>query len=193
MKKYWFRITKYNPIYRNEVGHYTADEWTAISNIKKYNISWDEYRKVEQAYVDVITKLLTKFNYNELKVGGLEKSFQWKDFSKLRIRGLWKRWKILFKDIINERQEYLPLNEVSICMRLLLREMYWCFLYWNKIEVKTWYDYYMYVLTSDKNIAKYLKDIKDSILFVEQIDLSFFAKDEDWVEYYNYNEEHFKL
>ena len=34
-KRINFSITKYNPIYRNEFGHYQHDEWTSISDIGK--------------------------------------------------------------------------------------------------------------------------------------------------------------
>ncbi len=59
MKKYKkhikIPITKYNPIYRNELGHYLKDEWTSISDIGTiYNgieFTFDEYVKVENLYV----------------------------------------------------------------------------------------------------------------------------------------------
>lgn len=28
---FWWRITKYNPIYRNEKGYYLKDEWSDFS------------------------------------------------------------------------------------------------------------------------------------------------------------------
>ncbi len=190
MKKYWFRITKYNPENRNELWHYIVDEWTAISDVEEYNIRWNEYKKVEFAYADFILRLLDKFNYKKLQIFSLVKIFKWREFSKLRIRWLWKEWKTLFKDIINERKKELSLNDISIYISFLLREMLWWFLIWEKIEIKTWYDYYMYVLTTDKNIYEYLKNVKDDILFIEEVGLHFFEKCEDWIEDNWYNENH---
>ena len=58
-----YRITKYNPIYRNSQGHYTLDEWTSFSDIgkSKYNLSLQDYLKVENAYLESI-KIIVEFN-----------------------------------------------------------------------------------------------------------------------------------
>ena len=56
-----YRITKYNPKYRNSSGAYLKDGWTSISDIgtiyngKKSTLK--EYFKIEEAYVKAILLL----------------------------------------------------------------------------------------------------------------------------------------
>jgi hypothetical protein len=169
MKKYYFRITKYNPENRNEMWHYNVDEWTAISDIKKYNVDWDEYKNIELAYIDIVVNLLKKFNYDSLEIFQLEKWIKWKEFDKMRIRGFWKKWKMLFKDVVNNWKIKLSLEEFSIFIRLLLREMLWWVISWDKIEIKVWYDYYLFLTTTDENVYEYLKNLKDNVLFIEEL------------------------
>lgn len=52
---------KYNPLKRNKQRHYLDDsEWTAISDINKAkydNLTFEEYEKVESAYIDAIISM----------------------------------------------------------------------------------------------------------------------------------------
>jgi hypothetical protein len=46
---YKYRITKYNPIYRDPEGKYTIEDWTAISDIGKvFNNSKTNDRKLQR-------------------------------------------------------------------------------------------------------------------------------------------------
>lgn len=192
MNKYWFRITKYNPINRNELWHYMIDEWTNITDLPNYNVSWEEYKNTESYYVSFIISLLNNFGYEKLNIFALEKSFIWNEFETIRIKWLWKNWKILFKDIINKRKINLSLDDISLFIKFTLREMLWWILIWENIEIQFWYDYYMYILTSNMNIVDYIKNSNYEWLYIEEVDLNYFERDKDWINTTWYNENHFK-
>ena len=48
------RITKYNPVFRNALGHYLKDEWTSSSDIGE---SFEDKKLTLQEYLDVESKL----------------------------------------------------------------------------------------------------------------------------------------
>ena len=47
-----YRVTKYNPAYRNEKGWYMRDDWTDYSEVVKTGAKreYDEYKKIEDLY-----------------------------------------------------------------------------------------------------------------------------------------------
>lgn len=55
--KCW-RITKYNPKFRNELGHYQKKEWTSVSDIGKIfegkQLTVEEYLNTENLYINSI-------------------------------------------------------------------------------------------------------------------------------------------
>lgn len=67
-----WRITKYNPENRNEMGHYLIDEWTAYSDIGKNingkRLTYAEYLTVENAYINAISLFMDCNNVTELSV-----------------------------------------------------------------------------------------------------------------------------
>src|SRR5690349_7280311 len=76
--KYCWRITKYNPVFRDEKGTYQKDEWTAFSDIgKAYNgeiLTFEEYKKIEDAYISTAFGFFSESNTESLKVNSLEKN-----------------------------------------------------------------------------------------------------------------------
>ena len=74
---YQWRVTKYNPKYRNEFGHYTLiEEWTCPSEIgetingKEFTL--DEYLRVEAAYIHSVLNFMEESNVDSLRVLQLE-------------------------------------------------------------------------------------------------------------------------
>jgi hypothetical protein len=55
---YKYRITKYNPIYRDPEGKYTIEDWTAISDIGKVfnnqRLTIESYKETEDKYIKAI-------------------------------------------------------------------------------------------------------------------------------------------
>jgi hypothetical protein len=55
-----YRLTKYNPIYRDDHGRFAGDEWTRISNIADTIAGQNEYRRIEDAYASAISGFYVK-------------------------------------------------------------------------------------------------------------------------------------
>ena len=73
----YYRITKYNPMYRPEEGGYSNNEWTCVSDIGHYfneiQFTAAEYFEMEDKYWETIKYLLELYNIQTLKICGLEK------------------------------------------------------------------------------------------------------------------------
>lgn len=173
---YYWQITKYNPINRDENGKYLKDEWTSISDIgRKYNgveFTLDDYLSVEQLYVDAVIGFMKGLNIQFLKVCKLEKRF-----SLEKISGFHQNFEDfhpksmldLFNSIKND--DILNTQQVEDVCKLILREHLWCELRDDEslLTIRFGYDYYMYInsLSECKNI---IEQIAVSKLFVEPYD-----------------------
>jgi hypothetical protein len=124
-----YRVTKYDPAFRDAIGAYTRDEWTAASDIGRsfgsVVLTPEEYQRVEDAYVAVALSFLSESRQSTLTVDGLENA---------------RNYPIDFSE-----GSTLCLERLGPVIRLVLREMFWC-----RLEGRTGYlhfgwDYYMYV------------------------------------------------
>lgn len=82
-----YRISKYNPLFRDEDGSYQKNEWTAISDIGKcfdgIVLTDEKYISVEDKYVNAV-KLIIKFHsLTSLNVTNLCHSFSNEEFINL--------------------------------------------------------------------------------------------------------------
>lgn len=68
---YSYRITKYFESNTNGNLISNEDEWTSFSDVGE-NVSLEEYLKVENAYLDVITSACEHLHVSKLKVIDLE-------------------------------------------------------------------------------------------------------------------------
>ena len=72
-----YRISKYNPKYRDEHGIYTRDEWTSISDVGEYfngyEVTMEEYLETENRYVKAIDIILDYLKISYLYIMELEK------------------------------------------------------------------------------------------------------------------------
>lgn len=143
LPKFGWRITKYNPAFRNENGAYLKDEWTSISDVgESFDskiLTKEEYQEVEDAYVSTALHFVSKSGIEFLQVSYVEK------------RNLQKVEKKLFEDIsYNPRSIRKNLlvsgkNSEDVC-RLILREIIWCRLESEgKFYIHFGYDYYLYI------------------------------------------------
>lgn len=160
-----YRITKYNPEFRDENGFYKKDEWTSISDIgKKFNkiiLTKEEYKKTENNYIDAIYEILREKNIKKIKVYDLE-------INKKNLSELSADEKDIIKEINNDK--YLDLKKSEKIIRLVLREMLWCKFCseLKDIKIEFGYDYYMYVECS-KIKESTINIINKKGLFVEII------------------------
>lgn len=146
-------------------------EWTAISDIGKpeYNsLTYEEYEKIESAYVDAIKSIIKDNNLEFLKVDSLELHDKKQDFKKYEKTGRLKNITFDFdKEVGNLKNGLqLSLSEIDKIIRLILRETVWMLLVNNNFEVRFGYDYYMYVKT-DNIKQSTIQEIENTGLFVE--------------------------
>jgi len=162
---YQWRITKYNPKNRDELGNYQKNEWTSIIDVgKKFDgieFSLGEYLTYESAYIDAITRIMNENNVESIKIEALEKMkfVNYADFSKQREKKIFESLK---KDMLVS-----TLYVVQIA-KLALREMIWCKLSCNRVFVHFGYDFYMYI-GSEQPAKEAIRTITDNILFVEDM------------------------
>ena len=78
MKKY--RLSKYNPMYRDVNGDYLLPEWTSCYDINKYYnsrvLTVDEYLFVEQKYINTISTILEYYSCNSFIINNLERGLE---------------------------------------------------------------------------------------------------------------------
>ena len=124
-----YRLTKYNPTLRDARGAYTADDWTSINDVgREFGgkvLTEDEYRRVEQTYIDSALTFLSEGGLTSLRVEGLENH-----------KGL----ALEFGD-----GSVFSLGEAGNVIRQILREELWCRLEAQSGFVHFGWDYYMYI------------------------------------------------
>lgn len=136
--KFEYRISKYNPIYRNAGGNYEREDWTSFSDIgKSFNgkiFDVNEYNKYEQAYIETALSFLKESKINKLLISDLENNHLNSRYSNL------------------QNNRVLDSNElISQVIKSVLREDFWCKLInQNNFFIHFGYDYYMYIGTNIK-------------------------------------------
>jgi len=166
-----WRVTKYNPNSRDETGKYINNEWTSFGDIgKSFNsieFTIDDYKLVEDAYVNAVLLFMSIHNISTMNIIGLEKHSdtleikQFQDVYPTEITDFYSKLK---------RCDVLGLKEIELLCKLVLREHLWCKLdYCGTMFVHFGYDFYMYIgglIKSDSAIESIIK----SGLFVESFE-----------------------
>jgi hypothetical protein len=124
-----YRVTKYNPAFRDSTGAYTRDEWTAVSDVGRsfggIVLTREEYQRVENAYIAAAIEFLRESGVSSVLVVGLENH----------------TGHVLDFDI----GAVFGLDRAGEVLRRVLREDFWCRLEGPKGFVRVGWDYYMYV------------------------------------------------
>ena len=146
-KNSW-RITKYNPISRNENGAYLKDEWISFSDIglsfEDEVLTFDEYRKVENAYVSTALKFFSESGLHSLKINSLEMNKPYVRKSNLK--------DISYNPKLIENGLLIADEELESVCRLILRDVIWCRLESeSRFYIHFGYDYYMYIGSSNSS------------------------------------------
>lgn len=169
-----YRITKFNPSKRDVQGYYLDDsEWTAISDIgkSKYNnITYEEYEKIETAYVEAIMLILREKNIESLKVAALEASYyDIETFEEDKRSGRLRNIEVDYHQQVAtlKNGKILNLAEIPTIIRLILRECIWMELLTTDFKLTFGYDYYMYVKCYDLKDST-IRETEKINLFVEQ-------------------------
>ena len=106
MNNYIYRVTKFNPLNRDSSGRYLEDrDWISISDIGKTryrNLSYKEYKVVEDAYVNAVFITMKDKAVKSFKIEGLGNYNTFEDFQLYEKQGYLKDLNFDFqKDIKN--------------------------------------------------------------------------------------------
>jgi hypothetical protein len=158
-------VTKYNPIYRDKNGHYKKEEWIGFFQVDKSvngeKLSFDSYLEVENRYVEAAKRFFNYHNCKAFSIKGLEKN----DFSNYQYADRGSLINV-YDSIVGG--SILPIKDLEIVIRLILRELIWAELYCQddeSIAIRFGHDFYMY-FNSDKNWSDLANKIKEIGLFI---------------------------
>lgn len=165
-----YRLTKYDPKNRNSKGHYTKDEWISVSDIgNTYDgkeLTLSDYLLVEDKYSDAVENIMTETKITALKITEFEKH----DFSSINDGDSDKHRRMY--DSLEEGMTIIR-DDISLVIKLILRETVWAKLVSPELEVHFGYDYYMYACCKHP-LKTAIDQINEGGLFVESIE-SFLA------------------
>lgn len=145
IKVYYWRISKYNPKFRDLQGVYKNDEWTSICDIgKRFNnsvLTFDEYIKFEDAYVYAILLAISETHLDSITIRSLEKK------QIINCYDLPYDHVVDYVGSLVDKADVLigDTGDISLLIRLVLREIIWCKLEAGpNLFIHFGYDYYMY-------------------------------------------------
>lgn len=167
-----YRISKFNPEKRDNEGNYLdSSEWNAISDIGRCGhetFTFEEYERIETAYVNAIFLILSEKSTNFLYVDSIGFCSPKVDFELFAKTGRLRNIDIDYETEIKALKNGLEfdLNNINKFVRLILRETIDLALINDKIRINFGYDYYIFVECETLNKST-IKQIEDSGLFVE--------------------------
>jgi hypothetical protein len=185
--KFQWRVTKYNPDFRDENGYYTLiEEWTCPSEIGKIingkEFTLDEYLQVEAAYVNAVIKFIEESGINSLRILKL---------SHLNISDEDKNsslYETAFEQLALQEDSVVNKNEIYLICKMVLRNFLDCQLYLkDKFFVHFGWDYYMYI-GSYVNCSTAIEIATNNGLFVERIQSPYFFSEEQTIRVIQWNE-----
>lgn len=183
---YQWQVTKYNPDYRNENGHYTlAQEWTCPSEIGNFIegkvFTLKEYLSIESAYVKAIVNFMKDSGIDSLRIIGLEVNVTEADKSSILYESEFDHLTLDEDVIISE-------SEVRTIAKMVLRNFIWCQFYSKgNFFVHFGWDYYMYIGSAEKCLSA-IKSAEENGLFVEQYKSPYYFTEEEATRMIQWNE-----
>jgi hypothetical protein len=167
-----YRITKFNPAYRNKDGVYEKDEWTSIADIGKTfdNIKFtaQEYIKFENRYIQALECILSGCKEDIIELHELEKyHYEINEFTEKKIYN--EDLKEIY-DKICDNYVFAFKEDVLNVIKLILRENIWGEIHFKNSNqrIEFGYDYYVYFMT--KELSHYtINTIMKLGLYVEEI------------------------
>jgi hypothetical protein len=141
-----YRITKYNPNYRNDKGAYLREEWISVYDIEKSfgstKLTRQHYIEIEELYINAACCLYASSGKPDLYMKKLEK--QDREYAFL------DKYNLSYsKDVIAGLHDGMLITDAELFMKICkmcLRSILWCKLEsYNGFYIHFGYDYYMYV------------------------------------------------
>jgi len=154
-----WRITKYDPQYRDNRGAYLKDEWTDYGDIGKTFegkiLTLEEYLKTEDAYIQAILLFMEDLNIDSLRISCLEKDGR-------------NPKKVIVDDIEIVNNTYVNKESIVPIIRLILRSKTWC-----KFKAKQMYidcnsEFYTFIISIKRPSDSAIKKIELMGFFVEE-------------------------
>ncbi len=147
--KHW-RITKYDPVYRDGSGAYRREDWTAYDDIgRTFNgvvLSEANYLQIEDLYVAAAVRFVREAQLPHLVAVDVE---------------------LGESDLTLVEGMTVGTTDLPAVIRDNLRTLYWCKLeMFPRFYLHFGYDYYMYI-GSQVDLPKSVSNTVDSGLFVE--------------------------
>ena len=167
-----YRITKYNPLYRDKNDHFLKDEWVCSSQIGDYfdgnEFTAQEYVEIENKYITAVKLFLITKNLKNATLANLEKD----DYDKIDniVKTIHEdELENLFVALI-ENYSLSTIVDILNTVRLILRHHIWgeILLKDSNHSIEFGSDYYMYIIT-DSLHHELVKSIEGLGLFVEDI------------------------
>lgn len=158
-------ITKYNPVYRDEDGLYTKDEWIGFFQVGEVingeMLTLEDYLQVEEKYIQSAIAFFRFHGCKEIVLNDIEKNEPFQS-------GLPHSGELQL--VYNSLKNGMPVSveDLGIIIKLILRDYIWAELFSPEsdlVAVRFGYDFYMYV-NSDKDLDAFFKDVHNTGLFV---------------------------
>ena len=163
-----YRISKYDPEFRNVDGVYMNDEWTSISDVGKvYNgqiFTMEKYAEIEKNYLRFLESMLGSDKYMILKL-------ECSNIDNLIDIGLFQSQ----SKLDNKKKIRLPksitgmtISQVISFIRQCLQEKCWGKVKGDNKVIYVGYEYYLHI-DSKKEIPNIQEIAKTHCLFVEHL------------------------
>jgi hypothetical protein len=146
----WWRISKYDPAFRDERYRYTRDEWTSVSDIGRsfdgVTLDLQTYLTTEAAYVASVREFMVDARLTTLRVASLEpprftevlRDHRFPDAADL-------------EQLAGDLRDGMEVSggRLDQVLRLKLREVLWCRLEEaDRFVVETGHEYYLHLGTT---------------------------------------------
>lgn len=158
-------VTKYDPVFRNEKGHYLKDEWIGFGQLGDTFdgelLTLEIYLRIESKYIDAAYSFFEFHNCDKIVLRNIEK-YNMEDYD-LEDKNVLAS----FYHKVSEG-DTIPINELQMVVKLILRECMWCELFCissNIVALRFGYDFYMY-FNSDKDMSPLFKRVEGLGLYV---------------------------
>jgi len=157
-------ITKYNPIYRDEIGRYKREEWIGFFQINKVingvKFTFETYLVTEEKYIQaahcffefhkcvkIILKNVDRYDFSDYKYDDREELLS----------------------VYNEVGSgyVVTKDKLSLVIKLILRELLWAELFCgtSSVAVRFGWDYYMY-FSSSLDLTPVFEKVQEIGLYV---------------------------
>jgi hypothetical protein len=165
-----YRVTKYNPSFRNAKGAYQKDEWISFSDVDRtfagVELTAKDYIHTEAMYISAIHSFMRLLDINSLNVSGLEKNYYSLTEHDQKYIELYPETMTQIVASI-QNGESLQGNRLDDFCKMCLRSQIWGRLeYPEKMFVHFGNDYYMYIGVSHSSKVV-VEEIENTGMFVE--------------------------